>query len=131
MSTPKPNPNKQERNVLYPGTFDPITKGHESLILRATRLFDNVIVAIAASPKKTPVFTLDERIRLCNQCLGDHPNVKVIGFNTLLVDLAHSLNVKTVLRGLRAVSDFEYEFQLASMNKKIDPETGEMQLRYA
>ncbi len=114
--------NSKSRAILYPGTFDPITKGHEDLILRASKQFDKVIVAIAASPKKAPTFSLDERIHLSKACLSELGNVEVLGFDTLLAELADSLKVKTLLRGLRAVSDFEYEFQLANMNRKIDPQ---------
>ena len=108
--------------AIYPGTFDPITNGHSDLIQRASNLFDHVIVAIAANTNKTPFFSLDDRISLARAALSDMTNVEVCGFDTLLVNFAHSRNAQVVLRGLRAVSDFEYEFQLANMNRKLAPE---------
>ncbi|HEY6131311.1 MAG TPA: pantetheine-phosphate adenylyltransferase [Halioglobus sp.] len=108
--------------VIYPGTFDPITNGHVDLTERAARLFDRVIVAIAHSPKKTPLFSLEERVSLCEVALAHLDNVEVVGFSNLLTDFARSLNARCVLRGLRAVADFEYEFQLANMNRAIYPE---------
>ncbi|MFS1523634.1 pantetheine-phosphate adenylyltransferase [Microbulbifer sp. 2304DJ12-6] len=109
------------KKVVYPGTFDPITNGHLDLVERACRLFDQVIVAVAASSRKNPLFTLDERVELSQQVLGHLPNVEVIGFDILLADLVHQVNAYGVLRGLRAVSDFEYEFQLANMNRQLAP----------
>ncbi len=108
--------------IIYPGTFDPITEGHVDLMERASKLFDKVILAIAYSEKKQPLFTLKERIDLCQQALSHINNAEVCGFNNLLVDFAKSKNSNTVLRGLRAVSDFEYEFQLANMNRAMDSE---------
>jgi len=108
--------------VIYPGTFDPITNGHVDLAERAARLFDRVVVAIAHSQKKTPLFTLEERVALCEVALGHLDNVEVVGFSNLLTDFARSQNARCVLRGLRAVADFEYEFQLANMNRAIYPE---------
>ena len=108
--------------ALYPGTFDPITTGHSDLVRRATRVFDKVIVAIAANPAKKPLFSLDERVDMASAVLADLPNVSVIGFNTLLVDCVRQQQARVILRGLRAVSDFEYEFQLAGMNRHLDPE---------
>jgi pantetheine-phosphate adenylyltransferase len=108
--------------VIYPGTFDPITNGHVDLTERAARLFDNVVVAIAHSEKKTPLFSLEERVQLCEQCLSHLDNVVVEGFSNLLTDFAKSKGSSCVLRGLRAVADFEYEFQLANMNRAIYPE---------
>jgi pantetheine-phosphate adenylyltransferase len=108
--------------VIYPGTFDPITNGHVDLAERAARLFDRVVVAIAHSQKKTPLFTLEERVALCEMALGHLDNVEVVGFSNLLTDFARSQNARCVLRGLRAVADFEYEFQLANMNRAIYPE---------
>jgi pantetheine-phosphate adenylyltransferase len=108
--------------VIYPGTFDPITNGHVDLAERAARLFDRVVVAIAHSQKKTPLFTLEERVSLCEMALGHLDNVEVAGFSNLLTDFARSQNARCVLRGLRAVADFEYEFQLANMNRAIYPE---------
>ena len=108
--------------VIYPGTFDPITNGHVDLTERAARLFDKVVVAIAYSEKKTPLFTLEERIDLCQQSLGHLDNIEVVGFSNLLIDFAQSQGSRCVLRGLRAVADFEYEFQLANMNRAMYPE---------
>ncbi|MDZ7783397.1 MAG: pantetheine-phosphate adenylyltransferase [Halioglobus sp.] len=108
--------------VIYPGTFDPITNGHVDLTERAARLFDQVVVAIAHSEKKTPLFTLQERVALCRSALGHLDNVEVEGFSNLLTDFAASKGARCVLRGLRAVSDFEYEFQLANMNRAMNPE---------
>lgn len=108
--------------VIYPGTFDPITNGHVDLTERASRLFDNVVVAIAHSEKKTPLFSLEERVQLCEASLAHLENVQVEGFSNLLTDFAKSKGSSCVLRGLRAVADFEYEFQLANMNRAIYPE---------
>ncbi len=109
-----------KRIAIYPGTFDPITNGHIDLIQRAANLFDEVIVAIAANSKKNPYFSLDHRIELCEDVLT-LPNVRVMGFSSLLIDFAKEQNAGTLIRGLRAVSDFEYEFQLASMNRNLAP----------
>ena len=108
--------------VIYPGTFDPITNGHVDLTERAARLFDRVVVAIAHNKKKTPLFSLKERVSLCKLALGHLDNVEVVGFSNLLTEFAKSQNARCVLRGLRAVADFEYEFQLANMNRAIFPE---------
>ncbi len=107
--------------AIYPGTFDPITNGHSDLVQRACRLFDKVIIGIASNPKKCPLFSLQERIVMAEQVLSDCPNIEVMGFNGLLVDFAQAQQAKVILRGLRAVSDFEYEFQLASMNRRLAP----------
>lgn len=112
-----------ERKIaLYPGTFDPITNGHIDLVQRAANLFDEVIVSIASSQKKQPRFTLEKRIELAEQVLVECPNVRVMGFDILLVDFAKQQNANVLIRGLRAISDFEYEFQLASMNRNLAPE---------
>jgi pantetheine-phosphate adenylyltransferase len=113
---------KKAKIALYPGTFDPITNGHIDLVQRASKLFDQVIVAIASSSKKNPRFTLDERIELAENVLSDCPNVVVKGFGILLVDFAKQEKANILIRGLRAISDFEYEFQLASMNRNLAPE---------
>ena len=106
--------------AVYPGTFDPITNGHSDLIQRAAGLFDHVIVAIAANPGKTPLFDLKQRVNLAEQVLSRFDNVEVCGFSDLLVHFVKSKNAKVILRGLRAVSDFEYEMQLASMNRHLE-----------
>ncbi len=108
--------------VIYPGTFDPITNGHVDLAERAARLFDRVVVAIAHSEKKTPLFSLEERVALCESTLSHLDNVEVEGFNILLTHFVQSQGARCVLRGLRAVADFEYEFQLANMNRAMNPE---------
>jgi pantetheine-phosphate adenylyltransferase len=108
--------------AVYPGTFDPITNGHTDLIERASTLFGRVIVAIAESPGKSPSFDLNARIEFANLALGELSNVEVVGFNCLLADFVRQSNAAIILRGLRAVSDFEYEFQLASMNRHLIPE---------
>lgn len=105
--------------AIYPGTFDPITHGHTDLVERASRIFDKVIVAVAAKPGKKPVFTLDERLDLASTVLAGHANVEVCSFDGLLVEFARQKGAKAILRGLRAVSDFDYEFQLAGMNRKL------------
>lgn len=108
--------------VIYPGTFDPVTNGHVDLTERAAKLFDRVVVAIAYSEKKTPLFPLEQRVALCQASLSHLDNVEVTGFSNLLTDFAQSQGARCVLRGLRAVADFEYEFQLANMNRAIYPE---------
>ncbi len=107
--------------AIYPGTFDPITHGHSDLIQRAARLFDHVIVAIAANPAKKPFFSLDKRVALARVVLKDLKNIEVCGFDTLLADYASERGAQVILRGLRAVSDFEREFQLAGMNRRLAP----------
>ena len=114
--------NINNKTAIYPGTFDPITNGHIDLIQRAAKMFDNVIVAIASSSKKNPKFTLEERIDMAEKVMADCPNVRVKGFQELLVDFAHKENAMILIRGLRAISDFEYEFQLASMNRNLAPD---------
>jgi pantetheine-phosphate adenylyltransferase len=108
--------------VIYPGTFDPITNGHTDLIERAARLFDNVIVAVAESTPKKPTLPFDVRVDLSKHVLSHLQNVEVCGFNSLLIDFAQQKKAHIILRGLRAVSDFEYEFQLANMNRKLCPQ---------
>lgn len=108
--------------VIYPGTFDPITNGHVDLTERAARLFDRVVVAIAHSEKKTPLFSLEERVELTRSCLSHLDNVEVEGFGILLTHFVQSKGAHCVLRGLRAVADFEYEFQLANMNRAMNPD---------
>jgi len=110
------------KTAIYPGTFDPITNGHTDLIQRASKLFDKVIVAVAAHSAKNPAFSLDERIQLAETVLDGIDGVEVCGFNILLVNFAQQKNAQVILRGLRAVSDFEYEFQLTGMNRKLAPE---------
>ncbi len=105
--------------AMYPGTFDPITLGHIDLVQRASRLFERVIVAVAANPGKRPMFKLDERVRLASESLAHLDNVSVVGFGGLTVSYAQDNGVDVILRGLRAVSDFEYEFQLAGMNRHL------------
>ena len=105
--------------AIYPGTFDPITKGHADLVERSAKLFGKVIVALAAKPGKQPVFSLEERIYLAQTVLGEYNNVEICGFDGLLVDFAREKGANIIIRGLRAVSDFEYEFQLAGMNRKL------------
>ena len=108
--------------AVYPGTFDPITRGHEVLVRRATRLFDRVIVAVAASRNKRPFFDVDERVAMARDVLADVPRAQVEGFSGLLIDFVAEQGAVAVLRGLRAASDFEYEFQLAGMNRHLKPD---------
>jgi pantetheine-phosphate adenylyltransferase len=105
--------------ALYPGTFDPFTNGHEELVRRAAGLFGRIIIAVAASPKKEPLFDLDQRIELIKSVVGDLPDIEVVGYEGLTVEVAHQHNASVIIRGLRAVSDFEYEFQLATMNRHL------------
>ncbi len=105
--------------AMYPGTFDPITNGHVDLARRAARLFDRVVVAVAASPHKVPMFTLEERMSLAREALGDTPNITVDGYQGLTVEYVRDHDLKAIIRGLRAVSDFEYEFALAAMNRHL------------
>jgi pantetheine-phosphate adenylyltransferase len=105
--------------AFYPGTFDPITNGHTDLVRRACRIFDGVVIAVAANPEKQPMFTLDERVTLAREVLSDVKGVKIIGFDNLLIDCVRENGAQVILRGLRAVSDFEYEFQMAGMNRRL------------
>jgi len=108
--------------AVYPGTFDPVTNGHSDLILRASRLFSEVIVGVAASPSKKPRFPLEQRVEMIKQISQGLSNVTVVGFSGLLIDFAKQHDAKVLIRGLRAVSDFEYEFQLANMNRRLSPD---------
>ena len=110
------------QRAIYPGTFDPMTKGHVDLIERACKLFDEIVIAIAASEAKNPLFSLDERIQIAEKIFESNDKVKVVGFSGLLVDLAKDNDAKILIRGLRVVADFEYEFQLANMNRAMMPE---------
>jgi pantetheine-phosphate adenylyltransferase len=110
------------KRAVYPGTFDPMTKGHEDLVRRAANLFDHVVVAIAASRAKHPFFTIDERVAMAREVLAAYPNVEVRGFSGLLMNFLKELDAKIIVRGLRAVSDFEYEFQMAGMNRILYPD---------
>jgi pantetheine-phosphate adenylyltransferase len=110
------------QRAVYPGTFDPITRGHEDLARRALLLFDSLIVAVADSRGKKPYFPLQERVAMAREVLREHPNIVVKGFDGLLMDFVRANDAKIILRGLRAVSDFEYEFQLAGMNRKLYPD---------
>lgn len=112
--------------VVYPGTFDPITHGHTNIVERAAKLFDKLIIAVAASPKKKPLFDLDKRVELASQVLSHVSNVEVVGFDNLLADFVKAHNANIILRGLRAVADFEYEFQLADMNRRLVPQAESM-----
>jgi pantetheine-phosphate adenylyltransferase len=108
--------------AIYPGTFDPITHGHADIVRRASRLFGHIVVAVAESPKKEPSFPLEERVRLARAALADLINVEVMGFDMLLARFARERCATVILRGLRAISDFEHEFQLAAMNRQLAPE---------
>lgn len=108
--------------VIYPGTFDPITRGHEDLVRRASRLFDQVLVAVAASSGKKPFFTLEERVKMAQEVLSDCTNVSVMPFSGLLMNFLQQQGARIILRGLRAASDFEYEFQMAGMNRGLYPD---------
>ena len=110
-----------ERTAIYPGTFDPITNGHSDLVHRAAACFDRVLIAVAGSSAKTTRFSLDERVALAREATRDMANVEIESFDGLLVEFARKRGAQVILRGLRAVSDFEYEFQLASMNRKLAP----------
>jgi pantetheine-phosphate adenylyltransferase len=109
------------RKAVYPGTFDPITRGHEDLVRRAAGLFDSVVLAIAANPGKVPLFDIDERVELARAVLADIGNVQVVGYSGLTVEFARAQGIDVIVRGLRAVSDFEFEFQLANMGRHIAP----------
>lgn len=108
--------------AVYPGTFDPFTRGHEDLVRRASNIFDELIVGVAQSPNKRPFFALEERIEIAREVLGHYPNVRVEGFSGLLKDFVRKNGARVIVRGLRAVSDFEYEFQMAGMNRHLLPD---------
>lgn len=108
------------RKVIYPGTFDPVTNGHIDVIKRATELFDSVVVTVAVNASKTPLFTIDERLEMLKESLKDFKKVEIDFFDGLVVEHAHQVGAIGIIRGLRAVSDFEYEFQMALMNRKLD-----------
>ena len=108
--------------VIYPGTFDPMTRGHEDIVRRAARLFDRVVVGVADSESKRPYFTTDERVAMARAVLSPYANVEVASFSTLLMDFVHAQGARVILRGLRAASDFEYEFQMAGMNRNLYPD---------
>ncbi len=116
----------RKRVAIYPGTFDPMTNGHVDLVVRAAPLFDRLVVGIAENPVKGPSFNLDERIAMAKEALASVGNVEVRGFDTLLAHFVREVGAAVILRGLRAVSDFEYEFQLASMNRHLIPEAETM-----
>lgn len=107
--------------AIYPGTFDPLTNGHADLVQRAARMFDTIIVGVAANPSKQPLFSLQERVALAQQAFAGIKNVSVIGFSGLLAKFAENEQAAVLIRGVRAVADFEYEFQLASMNRQLNP----------
>jgi len=109
-------------SALYPGTFDPLTRGHEDIVRRAARIFDRVVVATAANPNKAPAFDVVERVELARGVLADLPNVEVIGYSGLTVEFARLRSLSVIVRGLRAVSDFEFEFQLANMGRRLQPD---------
>lgn len=108
--------------AVYPGTFDPLTRGHEDLVRRASKLFDHVVVGVADSRSKRPFFSMEERLEIAQEVLGHYPNVTVCGFSGLLKDFVREHEAKIIIRGLRAVSDFEYEFQMAGMNRYLLPD---------
>ena len=109
------------KTIVYPGTFDPITNGHIDVVERASRLFDKIVLGIATSQRKGPLFDIDERIKLASDALSHVPNVEILGFDYLLVNFVKDCKADAIMRGLRAVSDFEYEFQLANMNRALSP----------
>ncbi len=114
--------NTRPTRAIYPGTFDPVTRGHEDLVRRAATVFDTIIVAVAESRGKQPFFTLTDRVAMAQQVLAPYPNVEVKGFGGLLMDFVRENQSRVILRGLRAVSDFEYEFQMAGMNRNLHPD---------
>jgi len=111
-----------ERLAVYPGTFDPLTNGHVDIILRGSKLFDRIIVAMLVNPEKAPLFSVEERVETAREVFRDYPNVEVDTFDGLLVDYARRKRASVIVRGLRAVSDFEYELQMALMNRRLNPD---------
>jgi pantetheine-phosphate adenylyltransferase len=111
-----------KRSAIYPGSFDPLTNGHLAIIQRGLNLFERLVVAVANNPAKTPLFSVEERFALIKEAVGNEPGLEIDSFDGLLVDFARRRRISTVLRGLRAVSDFEYEFQLANMNRRLMPD---------
>ncbi|MCG9478801.1 MAG: pantetheine-phosphate adenylyltransferase [Actinomycetia bacterium] len=124
-----------ERTAICPGTYDPITEGHRDIIIRCSKIFKKIVVAVSDTPKKRPLYSLVKRIDFVKRVLGGIENVEVVSFNCLLVDVAKKAKAKVIVKGLRAISDFEYEFQMAQINKKLNPEVETMFLmtnpRYA
>lgn len=114
------------RIAVYPGTFDPLTRGHEDLVRRGAKIFDKLVVGVADSPNKKPFFSMDERVQIAREVLSHYPNVEVKGFRGLLKDFVRENNANVIIRGLRAVSDFEYEFQMAGMNRYLLPDVETM-----
>ncbi|BET24808.1 phosphopantetheine adenylyltransferase [Limnobacter thiooxidans] len=114
------------RIAVYPGTFDPLTRGHEDLVRRGAKIFDKLVVGVADSPNKKPFFTMDERVKIASEVLSHYPNVEVKGFRGLLKDFVRDNGANVIIRGLRAVSDFEYEFQMAGMNRYLLPDVETM-----
>lgn len=114
------------RIAVYPGTFDPLTRGHEDLVRRGAKIFDKLVVGVADSPNKKPFFTMDDRVRIASEVLSHYPNVEVKGFKGLLKDFVRANEASVIIRGLRAVSDFEYEFQMAGMNRYLLPDVETM-----
>jgi len=115
-----------DRLAVYPGSFDPITNGHVDLILRALKVFDELVVAVAVNPRKQSLFSFDERTSHIREALDENPRVRITAFSGLLVDHVRALGVRTMLRGMRALADFEYEFQFAHMNRRLAPERAKL-----
>jgi len=122
VTQPGPVPPCPERIAVYPGSFDPLTNGHVDIILRGARIFDRIVLAILVNPEKTPLFTIEERVATARDVFRDEPRVEVDAFDGLLVDYARRRGAHVIVRGLRAVSDFEYEFQMALMNRRLVPD---------
>jgi len=116
------NKSAGKKKAIYPGSFDPITNGHVDIIKRGLKIFESILIAVLENPKKEPLFSTKERIEMIEETFAEEKNVEVKGFNGLLVEFAKKHNSRVVIRGLRAISDFEYEFQMALMNRKLDPE---------